>query len=170
MSTPLMYALNTRAWKSAQPAASSTLLGCQSIDVTVDRRGRLMCLATHQSLSSSKEHTEMMRALLATANLSSRGLQRTAVAPRCSRSSTRVGFHVAPDNVHTYAFRSCEQLTMRFVFGAQSRPVTTLSWPVRECSSTQPCGVDAKMQISLELGETATLLRSALNACAVSGL
>lgn len=59
-STPLIKALKTRARMSAQPAAISTLLGCQSRERTVLRRGRLMCLATHQSLSSSKEQIEMM--------------------------------------------------------------------------------------------------------------
>merc|ERR1712106_764329 len=52
-SISFMYPENTRTLKSVDPVARSTLLGCQSSDVTVDFRGFLMCLATHQSLSFS---------------------------------------------------------------------------------------------------------------------
>lgn len=40
--------------KSELPAARRTLLGCQSIVVTVDLMDFLMCLETHQSFSLSK--------------------------------------------------------------------------------------------------------------------
>lgn len=54
LSTPLIKAENTRAFMSAEPEASRTLLGCQSTERTVLRIGFLMCLLPHQSLSSSK--------------------------------------------------------------------------------------------------------------------
>lgn len=55
----LIQAENTLAFMSAEPAASKMLLGCQSRDRTVDRRGFLIRLATHQLFSSSKEQTAM---------------------------------------------------------------------------------------------------------------
>ena len=73
------------------------------------------------------------RAPLATANLSSSGLQRTNVAARLMRSMTSVGFQtVRPvcgsgDCCHTYALRSCEAVTMRLELGAQSIEVMILS-------------------------------------------
>ena len=73
------------------------------------------------------------RAPLATANLSSSGLQRTNVAARLMRSMTSVGFQtvrpVCGSGVccHTYALRSCEAVTMRLELGAQSIEVMILS-------------------------------------------
>lgn len=58
-SMSLIQAENTLAFMSAEPAASKMLLGCQSRDRTVDRRGFLIRLATHQLFSSSKEQTAM---------------------------------------------------------------------------------------------------------------
>lgn len=55
-----MKAEKTRALASALPAAIKTLFGCQSIERTVDRRGFLRCLETHQLFSSSKEQTAMV--------------------------------------------------------------------------------------------------------------
>lgn len=52
-----MNAEKTRALASAEPAASKTLFGCQSIDKTVDRSGFFKCLEVHQLFSSSKEQT-----------------------------------------------------------------------------------------------------------------
>mmetsp|Transcript_49632 Transcript_49632/g.124797 ORF Transcript_49632/g.124797 Transcript_49632/m.124797 type:complete len:272 (+) Transcript_49632:135-950(+) len=52
-STPLMKPENTRALKSLLAVASRMLLGCQSTLRTVDLCF-LMCLDTHQSLSTSK--------------------------------------------------------------------------------------------------------------------
>jgi hypothetical protein len=116
LSTSLMYAEKTRAFMSALPAASKTLFGCQSTESTVERIGFLSCFATHQLLSASNEqtaialldignsltHTHIFQrrrvkptthlAPLATANLSSNGLQRTYVAARLMRSKTSVGF------------------------------------------------------------------------------
>ena len=86
-----MNAENTRATPSALPAASKTELGCHSSDKTVVRSGFLMCLATHQSLSSSNWHTAIVRAPLATANFSSLGDHLTNVADLFNRKSTSVG-------------------------------------------------------------------------------
>ena len=55
LSTSLMYAEKTRAFMSALPAARRTLLGCQSMESTVDLMGFLSSLETHQSPSGSKE-------------------------------------------------------------------------------------------------------------------
>jgi hypothetical protein len=117
-----MKAEKTRALASALPAAIKTLFGCQSIERTVDRRGFLRCLETHQLFSSSKEQTAMVLryytsredvdmskvmvlrhvsggeesaylAPLPTANLSSLGLHLTQVAALLIRSKTRAGFH-----------------------------------------------------------------------------
>lgn len=55
LSTSFIYAEKTRAFASALPAASKTLLGCQSTERTVERIGFLSCLETHQSLSGSNE-------------------------------------------------------------------------------------------------------------------
>lgn len=93
-STPFMYAENTRALPSALPAARRTELGCQSSERTVVLRGFLMCLATHQLLSSSNWQTAIVLAPLATANFSSLGDQRTNVADRLRRRRTSVGCHV----------------------------------------------------------------------------
>ena len=46
-SISFIYAENTRALKSEEPAAMSILFGCQSNDSTVDRMGFLICLLTH---------------------------------------------------------------------------------------------------------------------------
>lgn len=136
---------------SALPAASKTLFGCQSTERTVDRIGFFSCLAIHQLFSGSKEQTAIALwrksvngfldtddgksdlAPLATANLSSFGLHRTKVAALFIRSSTSVGFHTilpvggSGDWDHTYALRSCDAVTIRFEFGAQSMDVMTLS-------------------------------------------
>jgi hypothetical protein len=40
--------------KSADPATSKTLFGCQSIEVIVERMGFFICFDTHQSFSLSK--------------------------------------------------------------------------------------------------------------------
>jgi hypothetical protein len=112
-STSLIYAEKTLAFISALPAASRTLLGCQSTESTVERIGFFSGLETHQSLSGSKEQIEIMlpspksnqhhlwqckiqthRAPLATANLFSRGLHLTKVAALLILSRTRVGFHI----------------------------------------------------------------------------
>jgi hypothetical protein len=90
----LMKAEKTRALWSALPAAIKTELGCQSSESTVDLMGFLICLATHQLLSSSYEQTAIERAPEATANFSSLGDQRTKVAERFSRRRTRVGFQI----------------------------------------------------------------------------
>lgn len=99
---------------SALPAANRTLFGCQSIERTVDLMGFLRSFETHQLLSSSKEQIAIALIIavgcqsgvartdgavsshlapLATANLFSRGLQRTKVAARLMFNSTKVGFH-----------------------------------------------------------------------------
>src|SRR5258705_3945012 len=57
LSMSLMYAERTRALLSALPAARRILFGCQSIERTVDRIGFLRGFATHQSFSTSNEHT-----------------------------------------------------------------------------------------------------------------
>ena len=53
----LIQAENTRAFMSAEPAARRMLFGCQSSERTVNRRGFLSRLATHQLFSSSNEQT-----------------------------------------------------------------------------------------------------------------
>lgn len=40
---------------------------------------------------------------------------------------TSVGFHTFACSSHTYAFRSCDELTIRLVVAAQSIPVTSAS-------------------------------------------
>ncbi len=81
------------------PAARRQLLGCQSRAVTVDLMGFLMCLATHQSFSDSKKHTEMSLAPDPTANLFSWGLHLTHVAARLILSRTSVCFHERPSGM-----------------------------------------------------------------------
>ena len=145
-----MYAEKMRAFISALPAASNTLFGCQSTDSTVDLIGFLSSLETHQSPSGSNEQIAIAlivhvsnkpsstrwltyRAPLATANLSSLGLQRTCVAARLMRNRTRVGFQIIRPVCgsglccHTYALRSWAQVTIRFELGAQSMEVISLS-------------------------------------------
>jgi hypothetical protein len=113
LSTSLRKVENTLAFMSALPAANRTLFGCQSIDRTVLLIGFLSCLDAHQFISSSKEQMQMDLAPLATANLFSKGLQRTCVAARLILRTTRVGFQIVCDGlagllslVHTYALRS----------------------------------------------------------------
>jgi hypothetical protein len=113
LSTSLRKVENTLAFMSALPAANRTLFGCQSIDKTVLLIGFLSCLDAHQFMSSSNEQIQMDLAPLATANLFSKGLQRTCVAARLILRTTRVGFQIVWDGlagllslVHTYALRS----------------------------------------------------------------
>jgi hypothetical protein len=138
-----MKAEKTYALASAVPAASKMLLGCQSIDNTVDLIGFLTCLDTHQLFSSSKEQTAIVLHRLAdlihpkgcaaylaplpTANLSSFGLHLTQVAARLILSKTSAGFHPFSVGVQTYAFLSWEQVTIRLVWGAQEIAVMSLS-------------------------------------------
>lgn len=56
-SMSLIQAEKTLAFMSALPAARRILLGCQSMERTVDLIGFLRCLATHQLFSESNEQT-----------------------------------------------------------------------------------------------------------------
>lgn len=57
------------------------------------------------------------------------GLHFTSVAALLMFSTTTCGFHslAAASKIHTKAFRSCAQVTSRFVRGHQSMPVITKS-------------------------------------------
>lgn len=128
--------------------------------------GFFRCFDTHQSFSSSNEQTAIAlfmrlsfnltitlcherdadRSPLATANLSSLGLQRTNVAARLMRRRTRVGFQTrrpvsgSCTSVQTYALRSCEHVTMRLVSFPQSIEVIVLScYNVRVTSACYMC-------------------------------
>jgi hypothetical protein len=76
------------------------------------------------------------------------GLQLTDVAARCSRRITSVGFHSPSLSSHTYAFRSCDELTIRLVLAAQSRPVMSAS-----CSRN----VHARVSLGAPVGPACTL-------------
>ena len=86
----------------------------------------------------ARRRRETHLAPLPTANLSSLGLHCTLVAARLMRKSTSAGFHPSAVLVHTYAFRSCEHVTIRFVWGAHEMAVMSLS-----CCSGQLCSRDS---------------------------
>jgi hypothetical protein len=71
------------------------------------------------------------------------------------RRMTRTGRQVPASRVHTYALRSCEQDTIRLVFGAQSMPVTTESCSFRTVSGWKPVPLFDQMWISLLFGQNA---------------
>ena len=158
-----MMAEKSRTLKSAAPATITQLLGCQSIDKMVERIGLRMCLLTHQLLSFSKLQIEMHRAPEATANLFSAGLHLTNVAARLIRRITSVGCHSLPTRFHTYAFRSCEQVTKRFEFGAQSMPVTSFSCSRRTWTSLNWPASFLKTCTSLLLGHKAISMKATIN-------
>ena len=68
---------------------------------------------------------------LPTANLVSCGDHSALVAAAVMRRITSIGFHSVPSSVHTYAFRSCEVVTMRLVLGAHAMSVISASCSLR---------------------------------------
>ena len=145
------------------------LLGCQAMESTVDlidlpESGHLRMDFDVQPppAPNSSMNWQMQTDFspLPTANLSPLGDQRTHVAERVSRSSTRVGSHLVTSpstQSHTNALRSCDDVTILLVCADQSTPVMSLSWFVsRDTSSHVPT---LRIRSVSSFGQTATTAR-----------
>jgi len=81
-----------------------------------------------------------------------------------------MGFHSPPCSVHTYALRSCDAVTIRFVRGAHAMPVTSSSCSRSVATrSHAPSSVAGFLSTTtvLSLGQTAIWLLSAFHAWCV---
>ena len=92
---------------------------------------------------------------------------KVVIIDNCNVSIERSFHSPFGSRFHTYAFRSWEVVRMRFVRGAQAMSVTSASCALRVATRSQgPSAVAGvrKMMTALELGQTASMVRSALHA------